>query len=755
MAFVFSFVYHSEKMRILFHIIKYVLLIILFVILFSVLYFSIHGLPDAITENILKRVQISGIVLTLDKIKLDVFEGFVATGVRCYRTKEIGRPLFEAEKVIFRLCPERWLKKENGVVKVIVKNGAICFLIPGPGESASRQTAQCSNMLIFENIYAVLNLEKKGFIQVVELTMDFFGINVTGHGTWALPADRGTEVDVADRPGTGDVLGQVGVQKSIRKCLHWFNSIQLNKGVNVDVSFFIDPMEIRNLDIQMRIKAKNLRIKQSCVGIWNTGIEINGKTGRGTIDIKNCLIEGAWVEKAFCRFKFNDETLSIEQFDGIIGRDSLQGPLNFSADYHWRTREYEGHLSCGFNPHVFLVPLKKHHLQNVSRSLARFEFASGPPDCTGDFKGTINDHPRFQIEGQAQVEHCFYRGVSNVLIKTDISFDFSETNASMKLAPCRVVRDEGVVQGWMSMNFLSKTVDFDVQSTADPRAVAQIIGPFMKRVTDRFRFGGPVSITASGTAGYIDEKKNDIDVDIQAEQLGWKKFVSDQCSLNVLAKGDNIAITNIHGTVYGGTIDGSVSIYPLQGKTNRQYKVQAKADDVDFGLLICAIKGQSSDVYKGRLSADVCLQGEVGDNSRKSVKGEGNIKIGDSRFFRFPLFNGLSDVLITFVPGMSLVMRRTDAKASLVIRDEKIYSDDIIIEGDLMSLKGKGDYSFDGDLNFDVQFVLLRRYSIIGVVIEFVTFPVSKTFEFRLSGSLESPHWAPIYLPKEMFLIFD
>ena len=91
----------------------------------------------------------------------------------------------------------------------------------------------------------------------------------------------------------------------------------------------------------------------------------------------------------------------------------------------------------------------------------------------------------------------------------------------------------------------------------------------------------------------------------------------------------------------------------------------------------------------------------------------------------------------------------------IIIKDGKVYSDEILIKGDILSLKGKGDYSFNGELDFDVQVKLLRKHTLIGEVIQLVTLPVSKMFEFHLGGTLESPRWEPVYLPKEMFLIFD
>jgi len=36
-------------------------------------------------------------------------------------------------------------------------------------------------------------------------------------------------------------------------------------------------------------------------------------------------------------------------------------------------------------------------------------------------------------------------------------------------------------------------------------------------------------------------------------------------------------------------------------------------------------------------------------------------------------------------------------------------------------------------------------------LVQVLTFPLSKLFEFELSGTLREPHWRPRNLPKEIF----
>ncbi|MFC1461191.1 AsmA-like C-terminal region-containing protein [Verrucomicrobiota bacterium] len=342
-----------------------------------------------------------------------------------------------------------------------------------------------------------------------------------------------------------------------------------------------------------------------------------------------------------------------------------------------------------------------------------------------------------------------------MLINTGFSVDLSETNKLMRLDKLSLVRKEGRVQGGCEVNFVSQTVDFDAISTADPRSVAQMIGPFMKELVCRFRVEGPVNAMGSGIVGYIDQEKNDVDVFIESQKLGWQKFLFDRCSLHVRVIGADADLNDIEGVIYGGRASGSASIYHVLGATNMRYEVDGEVKDVDFGVLMHTVTGGRSDLYRGKCSGGIYVEGYAGDGQGKTAVGHGDIDVADGRIFQVPIFGGLSDMLTKVVPGLSILLRQTDAKASVVIRDGKIHSDGIFVEGDVLSLRGEGNYSLDGKLDFGVQVTFLRKHTFVGEVVRIVTLPVSKILEFHLGGTIKAPRWRPVFLPKEMFFIFD
>jgi len=189
--------------------------------------------------------------------------------------------------------------------------------------------------------------------------------------------------------------------------------------------------------------------------------------------------------------------------------------------------------------------------------------------------------------------------------------------------------------------------------------------------------------------------------------------------------------------------------------TNLRYQLQGNVREVNFQMLTRTLTGQAADQYRGYFSGQLELDGFLDDPGGQTAAGHGWIEVGAGRLFQFPLFGGLSEFLGRIVPGLSLIMRQTDARASFVIKDGKIHVDDIVIEGEVITLACEGDYYLNGDLDFAVQVRLLKKNTLVGGILHLAMMPVTKMLEFRLTGTVKDPHWCPAYLPKEMFFIFD
>lgn len=737
--------------------IKYGVFIVFLVVLVTVLYLSLIGLPNVLARNIEQRLQFSGLVITLEKVKLGIFEGIIATHVRCHRKGDIGVPLLEAEKIVLRLQPLAWLKGKNGISGALIKNGDVSV----PIQSAT------TNDVVFQTERFVLQIlfarvvwsEDATRLQVKECAARMPGIKLTGRGELVLPR----EGVMAIRPSATNAMPSANGSDNQRKVrlvnllTAWGRSGMSTNGsgtVNVDATVFLNPADMDASDVQVQADARNTRFRKTALGAWCLKLSMRGASGEGVLDLIDADIEGTHVAKINGRFRFDERNLSLQSLDATVGKDHWCGPLHLSGVYDWKTRQYQGAITTAFNPNALLPLLYALNLSQAS-VIEWFQFEDQPPVGKANFTFGLGTNSVFHLTGHAQGDNCQYNGITNLLMKSDLVIDFSTTNASLVLAPLLAVREEGTVQGRTRLDFNQETVSFDGLSTANPKAVAKMLAPFIANVVGFFRFEGPTKVAAWGTADYAGVAHNDMDIEADTQRAGWKPFLADRCSLNLRVVEDTVYINDVQADFCRGLVSGSGTVYPVLNTTNMRYHIEGDVHEVNFQMLTRNLTGQTADQYRGYLSAQLKLDGFLDDPGGQTATGQGWINIGGGRLFQIPLFGGLSEFLGHIVPGLSLIMRQTDARASFVIKDGKLHSNNIVIEGEVITLTCSGDYHFNGDLDFAVQVKLLKKNTLVGGILQIAMAPVTKMLEFRLTGTFKEPHWRPAYLPKEMFFIFD
>jgi len=730
--------------------IKYGAFVIFIVTLVTVLYLSLIGLPDVLARKIEKRLQFSDLVVTLAKVKLGVCEGIIATQVRCYRKGDVGVPLLEAEKIVLRLHPSAWLKGQSGVSGALVKNGAVSIPIQSTMPNGAAPLTERFN---FHVLFARVAWDETATrLRVEECAARMPGMKLTGRGELILPRVEITPTEPA--PASGEKKHKVRLFKLLNTWGQYGLGTNGSGVVNVDVTTFLNSADMNTLNVQVQADARHTCFKKTVLGAWRLKLSMNGASGEGALDLTDADIEGTPVTKCNGRFQFDEQGFALQALDATIGKNHWGGALHLTGVYDWKTRQCRGSITHAFNPNALLPMLYAWDLPQAF-VIEWFQFGDQPPTGKADFNFAIGTNWLFHLKGHAQGDNCRYNGVTNLLMKSDVTIDFSPTNACLALSPLLAVREEGTVQGSARLDFNRETISFNGLSTADPQAVAKMLATFIENVTGQFRFEGPTKVAAWGTAGYTTAMHNDMDIEVDAQRSGWKKLIMDRCSLSLRVMQDTVYINDVQADFCRGLVQGSGAVYPVLNTTNMRYQLQGNAHEINFQMLTRSLTGQAVDQYHGYLSGQLELDGSLDDPGGQTAVGKGWIEIGAGRLFQFPLFGGLSEFLGRIVPGLSMIVRQTDARATFVIKDGKIHSDDIVIEGEVITLTCAGDYYLNGELNFAVQVKLLKQNTLLGGILQIAMMPVTKMLEFRLTGTLKDPHWRPAYLPKEIFFIFD
>lgn len=155
----------------------------------------------------------------------------------------------------------------------------------------------------------------------------------------------------------------------------------------------------------------------------------------------------------------------------------------------------------------------------------------------------------------------------------------------------------------------------------------------------------------------------------------------------------------------------------------------------------------------GTVDADVALDGMIGKNLFPTLNGKGSVRITDGKLAQMKLFAGLTEILAETVPGVSYLVNQSQASADFEIKDGVFKSENIVIEGGLISIAGRGAHDLVKDaLDFVVRVRLFKKDTLVGRIVHPLTSPlVWMLMEFKLTGPLDKPSWRRITLKDRLF----
>lgn len=466
---------------------------------------------------------------------------------------------------------------------------------------------------------------------------------------------------------------------------------------------------------------------------------------RFSVVLDRCRVYGVDIESLSGEVHAQGSSIQFRDVEGTVGNSDLRGDLKGHGKYNTGTRVLEGHVEALLDPNLLLPVLEARKMPFTAKLVKRFEFRGEAPECKASFRKVCVDEGPFTIESDFRLKDCRYRGVDILRADGSVSFDSSGTNLTVRVNPFIVMRTEGNMNGSFTVSTAEKLVEFDVLSAINPKALVRMIGVLTNDFQRICRFEGPVKIAAQGTAHYGDKTQADFQATVTGSGMYVHKFTVEECAFTMRMLGTTNTLSGIRGRIYGGKFTGTAKfVMPSGSSTNIGYTIEGTVEDADFKKLVKAVMKDTEKDYRGRLSGHIIVTGRTGKGNASTARGKGSVKIKDGRVFLMPVFGGLSVHVARIIPGLDFVLRQSDAKADFTIADGKIHSDKVLIQGDVLSLSGYGDFYLDKQLDFHVQLKLMKEHTLVAKLLRAITYPISKLFEFRLRGSCEDPDWYPV-----------
>ncbi len=402
---------------------------------------------------------------------------------------------------------------------------------------------------------------------------------------------------------------------------------------------------------------------------------------------------------------------------------------------------------------TFLWTLDSHLFPDLVRPLLQktelqfFELLkfSQPPHVMGEISGNWGELETLRASGQIQVTNFVYR--TNHVDTLTTAFVY--TNANLRLTNSHLTRlDKQITATAVAIDFPTAHVFFtNVYSTMDPMLVTRAIGRKVAAAVAPYHFATPPTVYLNGMVNATNSEDASMHFLVKGGPFKWEWFKADTVAAQVDWNNATLSITNVTTSAYGG---GTVAGWAwFDFAHNNFFKFDMAAADVDLHKFFTSIEAKNS--MQGKLHASLTVTSAT-TKDLHSWNGYGKLNLRDGFLWDTPIFGVFSKPLDAIAPGVGK-SRAREASGTFTITNSVIHSDDLEIRASAVRLQYRGDVDFDRNVNARVEAEVLRDAWFIGRFVSLALTPLSKLFEYKVTGNLGNPQTEPLYIPKVFMMM--
>jgi len=207
---------------------------------------------------------------------------------------------------------------------------------------------------------------------------------------------------------------------------------------------------------------------------------------------------------------------------------------------------------------------------------------------------------------------------------------------------------------------------------------------------------GLLKIDANVKGNLKDVKSLSGAVNLASDELKFYGLSLKEIALSLAEENQQLKISNSTAKFYDGTI--SINGIAELNEENNPFIMNISLQDTDLSLLKSDTPMKDKEL-EGILTAVVDLNGQIDANPLASLKGKGQFLIKDGYLWEFSPLKKLGDFL--FIPSYeTLVFKK--ASADFTIADQKVSTDNLTLDSNIISLACEGTIDFAGNLNFEI-----------------------------------------------------
>jgi AsmA-like C-terminal region len=455
----------------------------------------------------------------------------------------------------------------------------------------------------------------------------------------------------------------------------------------------------------------------------------------GELAVTNPTVNDFSLNEVHARFAYSNEIWTVPE--AFITRTTTR--LQIQGSENDVTKDYQWHVGGAVSPDIigpFLTP-------KATREFRQYSFAR-PLVLDARIQGRLFDYDSIIADGHAALTNFVLHGEAADSAEADFHYArqvIDLLHPHLEAGVQRMHADEVRVD-WPG----DRVYLINGQGFADPQMVANAIGPAQARVMKPYHFLEPADATVNGYAPLRDPTNADLDFKtIQPVQVEILNIRSHAVTGELHWIGQTLLLTNLAASLYGGNGTGNVS-FDFRPRRGATFTFVSDYHDVDLHLLAMDLSTPSNHLehLEGRMSGHFVMTSGYSEDWH-SCNGYGQVQLRDGLLWDVPVFGVLSPLFNNISPGLGN-SRATDASAQFFMTNGVIATDNLQIHTKLMLLHCKGTVDLKGHLESHFTAELLHDVPGFGPLLSFVTLPVGKLCECKVTGTWNNPKSRLLYL---------
>jgi hypothetical protein len=288
----------------------------------------------------------------------------------------------------------------------------------------------------------------------------------------------------------------------------------------------------------------------------------------------------------------------------------------------------------------------------------------------------------------------------------------------------------------------------NAESTIDPYAFTRVIGPQTAKAVLPYQFGNAPSVRVHGSVPFRESETTDLHFELTGGPFRWSFFHLPRVAARVRWVTNTVVITNFAGALHGGGLHGNLA-FDLAPERSADFSFALQFTNASLPGFIADVTGKPNKLEGTVAGAVTVTSANTAD--WRSWQGFGEVRLADGLLWDIPIFGLFSPVLNAINKDLGS-SRAKEAKGRFTLTNSVIYTKDLEILSPPARLHYDGTVDFAGVVNANVEAEMFRDTFLVGPLLSFLTSPMTKIFEYRVTGTLGNPRSEPRFIPKFLLL---